>query len=106
MGVTPLEFLFSQDGAGNSFKITLPELIDSIGGGAGGVYGPSAASAGIEANALAVIQRNAKRNWADAAVKSVLFSGSMAIGKKVTKKPRAAANRLLKQFGLGDLVRV
>jgi hypothetical protein len=105
MRVTPIEFLMGGSG-GSSFAITLPELVDSIAGGAGGVHGASADRAGIADNALAVIGMNAKNNWADAAVKSVLFSGTFAIGKKVTKKPRAAANRLLKQFGLGDIVRV
>jgi len=102
MRVSPIEFIMGGSG-GSSYAITLPELANTVfEGGRGGV----AQNATQADNALEVIGYNLKNNWVDATLKSVLFSGSFAIGKKVTKKPRAAANKLLRDFGLGDLVRV
>jgi len=81
------------------------EIIDSITGGAGGVYGPSATKLGIEPNAFGVIEYNARKNGIDAVVKSVGLGIAGSVGKKVTRKPRAYINKTIRQFGMGDFIR-
>ena len=102
--VNPIEFIMSPKGT-RSNEITLRELIDSFAGGTGGVFKNTADAMGIEQNALAMIQANAKANWIDAAIQSVGLTAGSAIGMKLTKKPRAFLNKQVRAFGLGDLVR-
>jgi len=94
-----------QQTGGGSRQITFKELLDSFAGGTGGVHGPTATAMGIEQNALAMIQRNARANWIDATVASVGLGVGSTVVLKLTKKPRAFLNRTVKNFGLGDLVR-
>jgi len=102
LGVSPIEFVMATGGtAAASNKISLRELIDSIAGGAGGVAGWG----GTETNALEIIQSNASANWIDAAIKSVGLGVGSTVILKLTKKPRAALNRTVRNFGLGDVLR-
>jgi len=103
LGVTPIEFVMSTGGSGPaSNKINLKELIDSFTGGRGGVA-PN--WSGPEDNALQMIQRNATANWVDAAIKSIGLGVGSTVILKLTKKPRAALNRTVRNFGLGDVVK-
>jgi len=87
--------------AAASNKISLRELIDSFAGGAGGVSGWG----GTETNALEIIQSNAAANWIDAAIKTVGLGVGSTVILKLTKKPRAALNRTVRNFGLGDVLK-
>jgi hypothetical protein len=102
LGVSPIEFVMSDKGSGGSNKINLKELIDSLTGGRGGV---AANWGGPETNALQMIQRNAKASWIDAALQSVTLGVGSTVILKLTKKPRAALNRTVRNFGLGDVVK-
>ena len=104
--VGPIQFFTDTQGAGNSFKITGRELLDGLMGGTGGVYGPSAAAAGVSpANPLGVIMHNAKKNGATAIFQSVGLGIAGNVGKKVTRKPRAFLNKTIRQFGMGEWIR-
>lgn len=105
LGVNPIQFFTRQPASGNSFKLNMYEIMDSVMGGTGGVYGPTATSAGIQQNAFAVMERNARNNGVDAIVKSIGLGIAGTVGKKVTRKPRSFLNKTIKQFGLGEWVR-
>jgi len=49
---------------------------------------------------------NVKDNWAPVLLKTVVTTGAFRIGKKILRKPRAQANKLLRMGGVGDIVRV
>ena len=108
--MNPIEFLFSQDG-GYSTSISAKELVQSLmGQNVLGQYdastgrGSSAIKRGDQ-NALDVIQTNFKDNWMDAAWKSVGLGVGWRLGRKATQKPRRYMNKLLKDFGLSDMIR-
>jgi len=105
LGVNPIQFFTRQPASGSSLKLNMYEVLDSLMGGTGGVYGPTATAQGIPQNAFGVIQLNATNNGIDAVVKSVGLGIAGTVGKKVTKKPRAFLNKTIRQFGLGDMVR-
>ena len=105
LGVNPIQFFTKQPASGSSTILNMYEIIDSITGGAGGVYGPSATKLGIEPNAFGVIEYNARKNGIDAVVKSIGLGIAGTVGKKVTKKPRASLNKLIRNFGFGDMIR-
>jgi len=102
----PIEFVFSQTGGASSLKVTLRELIDSAMGGTGGVYGPTATSLGVSQNAFAITQRNIMQNWQETAIKSVIMGVVWRLGRKFTTTPRRKANKLLKDVGLGEILKV
>jgi len=90
-GVTAKGYAPGKDG---SRTLTLPELVGLGPGGIGGNY-----SAGLD------LQSVLKSNIQDNGAKMVLQLVAIPIGFKVLsrllKKPRAQANRLLKQTGMG-----
>jgi len=49
---------------------------------------------------------NVKDNWAPVLLKTVITTGAFKVGKKILRKPRAQANKLLRMGGVGDIVRV
>ena len=105
LGVNPIQFFTKQPAGGSSLKLNMYELLDSVMGGTGGVYGPTATAQGIPQNAFGVIEHNARTNGIDAVVKSVGLGVAGSVGKRVTRKPRAYLNKTLRQFGMGDFIR-
>ena len=112
--VDPIQFFTDKAGAGNSYRITGRELLDSIMGGAGGVgaylSAPKTASNPTggkltSSNAFSVIERNAKVNGLNAVGKSIVYGVVTGLGKKATTKPRNFLNKNLKQFGLGKYIK-
>ena len=104
---TPLEFAMDKTGGGSSGVITARELLDSLLGGYGGVAANTADKYyGGQRNAFGAIQSNLSKGWANAAIKSVGIRIGFSAGKALTRKPRAAANRMMKKLGVGDLIRV
>ena len=87
-------------------KITLKELLGMGTHGGSGVYGPTAAGAGIGTGALDVIQHNFRNNWLEATIQSTLTGVGFMAAKKLTRKPRSMANKMLKQLGVGTMVRI
>jgi len=58
-----------------------------------------------EAN-IGYVWDNVKDNWAPVLLKTVITTGAFKVGKKLFRKPRAQANKLLRMGGVGDIVRV
>lgn len=104
-GTNPVQFLMDKGGAGASMKITLREVWDSIQGGTGGVYGPTAKSAKIGQDAFSVIQYNAKQNALPAIGATIALGVGSAVALKVTRKSRNALNRNLRDLGVGDFIK-
>jgi hypothetical protein len=105
--VDPIEFFTSKTGGSypGSFKITGRELLDSLMGGAGGVYAGTAVKHGVAPNAFGAIQHNAITYGPKALFQSVGLAVGGTVGKRVTRKPRAFLNKQLRNFGLGDMIR-
>ena len=103
----PATFLFDTGGAGGSPRLNLREIIDSLMGGTGGVgtTDVSHAYARGDRNAFDVMATNAQDNWLDASFKTVGTGIGWRVGKKLTSKPRSYANKLIKQVGLGDMIK-
>ena len=100
-GAGLIEFFTSKDGGGSSFVVTLPELIDGIRGGTGGVYGPTAATYGIDQTPQAVMMRNLKKNAVPLAISIIAIPAIAKVATKVLRKPMILpANRMLKASGL------
>lgn len=98
-----VEFFTSDDkGAGaSSFTITLPELINGLRGGTGGVYGPTAANYGIAQTPQAVLMHNLKKNWVPLTVSVIAIPAIARVATKMLRKPLVLpANRMLKSTGL------
>ena len=87
-------------------NITLKELLGMGTQGGSGVYAPTAAGAGIGTGALDVIQYNFKNNWLEATIQSTATGVGFMVAKKLTRKPRFMANKMLKQLGVGTMVRI
>ena len=100
-GTGLIDFFTNKTGGGSSFVITLPELIDGIRGGTGGVYGPSAAAYGIDQTPQAVMMRNLKKNAVPLAISIVAIPAIAKVATKLLRKPMILpANRMLKATGL------
>ena len=96
-----VEFFTSKDGGGSSFNITARELLSYAMGGTGGIYGPSAVRAGIDATPQAVMLRNIKNNWPAMVGTAILVPVAFNVATKMLRKPVILpANRLLKSTGL------
>ena len=96
-----IEFFTSKDGGGSSFVITLPELIDGLRGGAGGVSANTAARYGIDNTPQAVMFRNLKKNAVPLAISVIAIPAIAKVATKVLRKPMILpANRMLKSSGL------
>jgi hypothetical protein len=87
-------------GADGGERLTLPEI---IGLGAkipfGGNYG-SPPTVGFE-NFSSAVTTNAKNNFMAMATSLILIPIGFTVASKLTKKPRATTNKLLKMTGLG-----
>lgn len=110
MQVNPLQFFFDMQGAGNTAKITFWELLDSAMGGSGGVGsaggGATAYNRG-DRNAFDAVASNLRNNGVLPAVgKSIGIGLGFELGKKLTRRPRRIVNKFIKDFGLGDIIKV
>ena len=105
LGVNPIQFFTKQPASGSTTRLNMYEIIDSLMGGPGGVNPVTAVALGVERNAFAIVEMNARKNGIDAVVKSVGLGIAGSVGKKVTRKPRAYINKTIRQFGLGDMIR-
>ena len=100
-GAGLVQFFTDKKGGGSSFVVTLPELIDGLRGGTGGVYGPSAAAYGIDQTPQAVMFRNLKKNAVPLAISVIAIPAIAKVATKVLRKPMILpANRMLKSSGL------
>jgi hypothetical protein len=99
---SPLGFVFGNPGSSyyltTAGAVSLKEIIDGLMAG-----GPIQGHAKTE---LAYVMDNIKANWLDGAIKSIGIGVGARVIKKLTSKPRASANRMLKSVGLGQVVRV
>ena len=97
-----VEFFTSSDGGGSSFNITARELVDYfVMGGSGGIFGPSAVNAGIDATPQAVMMRNIKANWPTMLGTAIFVPVAFNVATKLLRKPVILpANRMLKSVGL------
>ena len=96
-----VEFFTSKDGGGSSFTITARELMSYAMSGTGGIYGPSAVKAGIDATPQAVMLRNIKKNWPAMVASAIVVPVAFNVATKMLRKPIILpANRLLKTTGL------
>ena len=57
-------------------------------------------------SALDMIAYNFRENWIEATIQSTLLGVGFGVAKKLTRKPRGMANKMLKQLGMGDVVRL
>ena len=100
-GITEGQYKAGRDGGQ---RISIPELMTGF---KGGDYAD---------NPIDAVKRNlaGKKNasitevgmgLAWPAVQSALIGAGFKFGRKMTAKPRAALNRTIRQFGLGDLIR-
>ena len=100
-GAGLIEFFTSKDGGKSSFVITLPELIDGLRGGAGGVAANTAARYGIDNTPQAVMMRNLRQNWVPLTVSVIAIPAIAKVATKMLRKPMILpANRMLKSTGL------
>lgn len=104
MGLNPWQFLTESSG-GHSANITLKEL---LGMGSHGGAGTSAAYQTLVGgdSALDMIAYNFKQNWLEATIQSTLTGIGFMAAKKLTRRPRSMANKMLKQLGVGTMVRI
>lgn len=90
-GVTEKGYRPGSDG---SSVITLPELLGAGPGGFGGNYS-------ADLNFGKVLQANLKDNGAKLLISLIVIPAAFRVGSKLLKKPRAQANRLLRETGMG-----
>jgi len=90
-GVTAKGFAPGRDG---SRTLTLAELVGFGPGGIGGNY-----SAGLDLQS--VLKSNIQDNGAKMLMQLIAIPIAFRVGAKLLKKPRAQANRLLRQASLG-----
>ncbi len=104
VGLNPWEFLTESTG-GHSKNITLKELLGMGTHGGGGI---STTYQGVVGggSALDMIAYNFKENWLEAAIQSTLTGIGFTAAKKLTRRPRSMANKMLKQLGVGTMVRI
>ena len=99
---TPGGFLFGNPGASSyltgSSKVSLKEIIDGVLSG-GTIQGHSKTE-------VQYVMDNIRANWLDAGLKSIGIGIGFKVGRKLLSKPRSAANRFIKQLGMGSTVRV
>ena len=86
-------------GADGGDRLTLPELFGAGPGGFGGSYG-AIPTKGFE-NFSSAVMTNAKNNFGTMATSLILIPLGFTVASKLTKKPRATTNKLLKMTGLG-----
>ena len=97
-------FMGTQDGAYNAGsdggdRLTLPEIFGVGSVKFGGNYG-SKPQVGFESFS-ATVMTNAKNNFMTMGTSLILIPVGFTLASRLTKKPRASTNKLLKMTGLG-----
>ena len=105
----PIEFLFSPKAVGSTSSriggdgaqvISLPEMLR---------FGTSGPAYGTAGSVFEVVKKNlgigSTESWVMPAVKLVTVPIGFSVAKKLTRKPRAAGNRFLKQIGLRGVIK-
>jgi hypothetical protein len=97
MGTRDGAYVAGRDGGA---RLTLPEIF-GVGSSVafGGNYG-SPPTVGFE-NFSSAVMTNAKNNFGTMATSLILIPLGFTVASKLTKKPRATTNKLLKMTGLG-----
>jgi hypothetical protein len=80
-------------------RLTLPEIFGAGPGGFGGNYG-SIPQVGFE-NFSSAVMTNAKNNFMTMGTQLIAIPIGFTLASRLTKKPRATANKMLKYTGLG-----
>ena len=104
VGLNPWEFLTESSGGGST-KVTLKEMLGMGSHGGGGISDSWSAVVG-GTGAFDMIAYNFRDNWIEATIQSTLLGVGFGVAKKLTRKPRGMANKMLKQLGMGDVVRL
>lgn len=93
---------------GNSDQITMRELIQGLipGGKGFGMGATFGTGKGNLADLSTAIQANIAKNGVTSLIQAVTIPLAFRIGKRLTSKPRASMNRLLKDVGIKNMVRV
>ncbi|MFZ9048868.1 MAG: hypothetical protein ACO20Y_08815 [Poseidonia sp.] len=92
-------------GAGNSWTLSASEILSGLTGGGFGQSGQGGYTNDM-AGLTKAIKRNLEVNGGQALATMIFVPAAFKVGKKLTSKPRADANRLLKMAGLNSLVKV
>jgi len=99
---TPGGFIFGDAGSSYNLlgadKISFKEIMDGLMAG-GPIQGHSKTE-------LQLVWDNLQANWLDGAIKSIGIGVGFKVGRKLLSRPRNAANRFIKQLGMGSTVRV
>ena len=96
MGTRDGAYVAGRDG---ETRLTLPEIFGAGPGGFGGNYG-SNPKEGFE-NFSSAVMTNAKANFMTMGTQLIAIPIGFTLANRLTKKPRATANKLLKYTGLG-----
>ena len=86
-------------GADGGDRLTLPELFGAGPGGFGGSYG-AIPTKGFE-NFSSAVMTNAKNNFMTMGAQLIFIPLGFTLASRLTKKPRASANKLLSMAKLG-----
>ena len=86
-------------GADGGDRLTLPELFGAGPGGFGGSYG-AIPTKGFE-NFSSAVMTNAKNNFMTMGTQLIFIPLGFTLASRLTKKPRASANKLLSMAKLG-----
>lgn len=94
-------------GPGNSWGITAKELVQGL-TGTGKGFGQSGTGPWTNDmdGLIAAMKNNLSHHGAQAVATMIVVPAAFKVGKKLTSKPRADANRLLKMTGLNTVVKV
>jgi len=99
---TPGGFIFGDAGSSYALvgpnKISFKEIMDGLMAG-----GPTQGHAKTQTE---MVWDNLQANWVDGAIRSIGIGIGFKIGKRILSRPRNAANRFIKQLGMGSTVRV
>ena len=85
-------------GADGGDRLTLPELFGAGPGGFGGSYG-AIPTKGFE-NFSSAVMTNAKNNFMTMGASLIFIPLGFTLANRLTKKPRASANKLLAMTGI------
>jgi hypothetical protein len=86
-------------GADGGDRLTLPEIFGAGPGGFGGSYG-AIPTKGFE-NFSSAVMTNAKNNFMTMGAQLIFIPLGFTLASRLTKKPRASANKLLSMAKLG-----
>ena len=95
MGTRDGAYVAGRDGGD---RLTLPELFGAGPGGFGGNYG-SKPQVGFE-NFSSAVMTNAKNNFMTMGASLIFIPLGFTLANRLTKKPRASANKLLAMTGI------